>query len=84
MDVSLPEPGALFHRLGHAEVGDQRVAAGEEDVVGLDVAVDDALLVRHGQGVGHVADDADRLWDGSSPSRASLARSDSPSMNGMM
>ena len=56
--------GALLDRLGHAEVGHQRVAAGEEDVVGLDVAVDDALLVGHGQCVGHVADDAHRLGHG--------------------
>ncbi len=59
--------GALLDGLGDAEVGHQGVAPGKENVVRLDVAVDDALLVRHGQRVGHVADDAHRFRDGEFP-----------------
>ncbi len=51
-------------RLGDAEVGDRGAAAGEEDVVGLDVAVDDALRVGVGEGAGDVAEDADHLAGG--------------------
>ena len=36
----------------------------EQDVVGLDVAVHDAALVRVGERVGDVAQDAARLVDG--------------------
>ncbi len=32
-------PGRLAHRLGHAEIHHQRMAAREHDVVGLDIAV---------------------------------------------
>ena len=52
------------HRLGHAEVGDHGVASGEHHVVGLDVAMNDAMLVGVGEGVDHLAEDAHRLVDG--------------------
>ena len=38
-------------------------AAVEQDVVGLDVAVDDVVAVRVGEGVGHLAHDARRVAD---------------------
>ena len=50
-------------RLGDAEVGDDRRAAGEQHVVRLDVAMDDAALVRVRQRLRDVAQDADRLGD---------------------
>ena len=40
------------------------MALGEQDVVGLDVAVDDAVPVGVGEGVDHLAQDAHRLDDG--------------------
>ena len=55
--------GTLLDRLGDAEVGHEGMATGEEDVVGLDVAVDDPLLVGHRERVGHVAQDPHRLRD---------------------
>ena len=51
----------LVQRLGDAEVGDQRVPVREQDVGGLDVAVDDAVPVGVAQRVGHVAQDPQRL-----------------------
>ena len=48
----------LAHGLGHAEVGDERVIAGEEDVVGFDVAMHDAARVRVGERVGDILEDA--------------------------
>ena len=45
-------------RARDAEVRKHRVAAGEEDVFGLDVAVHHAALVRVGQRAGHLAPDA--------------------------
>ena len=57
-----------------------RVAGGEQDVLGLDVAVDDAVLVRVAQGVGDLARDADRLRGPGAAARARAGpRSDSPS-----
>jgi hypothetical protein len=73
--VSAPVPAAVAlcrrgrvarrgQRLGHAEVGHHRRPAGEQDVVGLDVAVHDAAPVRHGEGARHVAQDAHGLGHG--------------------
>ena len=50
-------------RAGDAEVGDDRLVAVEEDVLGLDVTVDDAAAVRVGQRAGHVAGDSERVLD---------------------
>ena len=76
--------GGRRQRLGDPEVGDQRLAAGEHHVVGLDVAVDDAVLVRVGERGDHVPQDADGVLSASSPLRRRRARSDSPSTNGMV
>ncbi len=47
---------------GDAEVGDEGVAVGrKEDVGGLDVTVDHAMCVGEGEGLGHLARDAQRL-----------------------
>ena len=55
--------GGFADGLGHTEVGHQRMAAGEEHVVGLDVAVHDAAPVRVRQGVGHLDQDLHRVVD---------------------
>ena len=55
--------GRGAERLGDAEVGHHGGAGGEEDVVGLDVAVDDAVLVGVGEGPGHVAEQAHHLGE---------------------
>ena len=57
----VPARGGFRHRLGHAEVGDQRMLSGEQHVVGLDVAMDHALLVGVGERVGHFAENPRRL-----------------------
>jgi hypothetical protein len=50
-------------RLGDPEVGDGRGARGEEDVVGLDVAMDDVPGVRVRERAGDVTQQAHRLAD---------------------
>ena len=53
---------AVGIRAGQAEVGDLHRAAGrDQDVLGLDVAVDDALCVRGLEGEQRLADDLGRL-----------------------
>ena len=55
------ESGAGLRQLGEAEVEDLHPAvAGDEDVLGLQVAVDDALVVRGGEAAG----DLDGVVDG--------------------
>ncbi len=51
-------------RARDAEVGEHRVPFLEEDVRGLDVAVDDPHAVREPEGVRHLAQDVQRLTDG--------------------
>ncbi len=48
-------PGSFTQRLGYAEVGDQGVVPAHQHVVGLDVPVQDPLVVGIGQRVDHVA-----------------------------
>src|SRR5690348_11441806 len=50
-------------RLTHAEVHDQRVASGEQHVVGLDVSVNDAVGVRVGQRVRDLGQDLHDIVD---------------------
>jgi hypothetical protein len=53
-----PPLGArLAHRAGDPEVGEQHPVALEQDVLGLDVAVDDSLRVRVGERAGDAAGD---------------------------
>jgi hypothetical protein len=56
-------PGGLAQRLGHAEVHDQGMSPAEHDVLGLEIAVDDAMAVGLGQRVGDVAQDPDAFAD---------------------
>ena len=53
--------------LGDAEIGDDRGVAGEQDVVRLDVAVHDAVVVGVGERARDVAQDAHDLGDGQRP-----------------
>ena len=67
-------PPALLHRERDAEVGDQRVPALQQDVLGLDVAVDDAERVRVAERVGDFARDAHRVVDRQLPLARRAAR----------
>ena len=67
-----------------AEVGDGRGAAREEDVVRLDVAMDDAALVRVGERARDVAQDRRPLRRRAAAAARMRARSDSPSTNGIV
>ena len=55
----------------------------KQDVLGLDVAVDDPVLVGVVQRLGRLAGDLHASASGSCCSRFSRSRSDSPSTNGM-
>ena len=47
--------GTLADRLRDAEIRNERVAVAKEDVLGLDIPVDDAPLVRVRQRLRHIA-----------------------------
>jgi hypothetical protein len=51
------------HGPGDPEVGHHRLAFLQQDVLGLDVAVDHALAVRVVQGTGHLAREFDGLFN---------------------
>ena len=51
------------HRLADPEVRDDRVPLVQQDVLGLDVAMDDVVAVRVVERVGHLAHDSHRLLD---------------------
>ena len=53
--------GGGAHCLGDAEVHDEGMAAGQHDVVGLDIPVHDALPVRVGQRIEDVAKNPGRV-----------------------
>ena len=60
-DADLREVGGVALDAGEAEVGDfYFAAAGEHDVFGFDVAVDDAFAGSFGEGGGDLADDIER------------------------
>ena len=56
-----PRPTGDIQRPGDTEVGNQRPALGQEDVLGLDVAMDHALAVGIVQRCGDLTRDPDRL-----------------------
>ena len=58
-----PRAPGLLDRPGDPEVGHHGVAPFEQDVLGLDVAVDDPPSVRIVQRVGHLAGDPHRVLD---------------------
>ena len=64
--------------LRQAEVENLHAVVGDDQVAGLDVAMDDALRVRFGEPLGDLRGDLDRLGDGSGP-RSSFCFSVSPS-----
>ena len=68
-----------LERAGDAEVGHQRLAVGEQDVLRLDVAMDHALAVGMVERVGDLPGDAEGLVDRQLRSSRSRSRSDSPS-----
>jgi hypothetical protein len=70
----------LLHGQCNPKVRDQRVAALQENVLGLDVAVNDAESVCVRQRIRDSGGEANRLGDGQLPSRSSRA---SPCTNGM-
>ncbi len=61
--IALRRAGGV-DRLRDAEVGNGRAAAGEEDVVGLDVPMDNAVAMRVRQRARHVAQNRHRLGEG--------------------
>ena len=82
--VCVSDPVAASMRARDAEVGDERLPVAEQDVLGLDVAMDDAVPVRVVERERDLARDPERVVDGSWRSRVSRSRSDSPSTNGMV
>ena len=56
-------PPAELHGQGDAEVGDQRAAVVQQDVLGLDVAVDHAMPVGVVEGAGDLGREADGVGD---------------------
>ena len=58
-----PAPAGLAGREGDAEVGDQGLAVVQQDVLGLDVAVDHAVAVGVVERRGHFGRDPDRVGD---------------------
>ena len=69
-----PPAGRRAHRQRDAEVGDHRPAVLQQDVLGLDVAVDHAVAVRVVERVGHVGGDPHRLVDAELGLAIELAR----------
>ena len=65
-EAGLGHAGAagLLHGEGDAEVGDEGLALVQQDVLGLDVAVDDALAVGVVEGAGDFGGEADGVGDG--------------------
>ena len=67
----------LGHSERDAEVGHQRMAALKQDVLGFDIAVDDAVLVGVFEGVGRLGRDPNDVGDGK------LAFPDEPMAEGL-
>ena len=63
--------------LRDAEVENERVIAGEDDVLRLDIAVDDSPRMRITQRLGHIANDSHRVLNGQ------LFRASDPGVNAL-
>jgi hypothetical protein len=61
-------------RFRHAKISADRRSSGEEHIIGLDVAMNHAVLVGVGERARHFAQDADRVGDGQLAAALALER----------
>ena len=84
MVVSCASVRAARERLGDPEIRDDGGSAGEEHVVGLDVAMHDAALVRVRQSARDVAEHAHRFRNRQRTDLAEPLAQGRPSTNGIV